>query len=71
MTQSELNRRVMLATGDDYATVVRYGWLLSHPDEEITDPYSEELGPWVLDFDEDPHDSETTNAKLPLDIIFA
>ncbi len=71
MRQSELNRFVCEATGESRRTVARLGWILSDPDETFDDPHDEKLGPWVFDFDGDPHDPKFMNAKLPLDIIFA
>ena len=52
MTQPEVNRAVASATGESVRTVQRLGFLIADPDDELSDPDDEELGPYVLDWDE-------------------
>ena len=51
MTQQQLNREVARATGESIETIQRLGFLLDEPDLDISDPDSEDLGPYVLDWD--------------------
>ncbi len=51
MTQRELNHEVARATGESVETIQRIGFLLDEPDLDILDPDSEDLGPYVLDWD--------------------
>ena len=52
MTQAEVNRAVARATGESVRTIQRLGFLIADPDSELTDPDDEELGPYMLDWDE-------------------
>ena len=52
MTQAEVNRAVARATGESVRTIQRLGFLIADPDSELTNPDDEELGPYVLDWDE-------------------
>ena len=52
MTQAEVNRAVARATGESVRTIQRLGFLIADPDSELTDPDDEDLGPYVLDWDE-------------------
>lgn len=52
MTQAEVDRAVARATGESVRTIQRLGFLIADPDSELTDPDDEELGPYVLDWDE-------------------
>jgi hypothetical protein len=51
MKQVELNRAVAQATGETVSTIKRLGFLLADPAENL-DPDSDELGPYVIDWDE-------------------
>ena len=52
MTQAEVNRAMARATGESVRTIQRLGFLIADPDSELTDPDDEELGPYMLDWDE-------------------
>jgi hypothetical protein len=52
MTQAEVTRAVARATGESVRTIQRLGFLIADPDSELLDPDDEELGPYVLDWDE-------------------
>ncbi len=52
MTQAEVNRAVARATGESVRTIQRLGFLIADPDSELDDPDDEELGPYLLDWDE-------------------
>ncbi|GDY08179.1 hypothetical protein LBMAG52_16650 [Planctomycetia bacterium] len=52
MTQAEVDRAVARATGESVRTIQRLGFLIADPDSELTDPDDEELGPYLLDWDE-------------------
>lgn len=52
MTQAEVDRAVARATGECVRTIQRLGFLIADPDSELTDPDDEDLGPYVLDWDE-------------------
>jgi hypothetical protein len=52
MTQAEVDRAVARATGESIRTIQRLGFLIADPDSDFTDPDDEELGPYVLDWDE-------------------
>ena len=52
MTQAEVNRAVARATGESVRTIQRLGFLIADTDSELTDPDDEDLGPYVLDWDE-------------------
>ncbi|MBC7820486.1 MAG: hypothetical protein IAG10_26680 [Planctomycetaceae bacterium] len=52
MTQAEVNRAVARATGESVRTIQRLGFLIADPDSDFDDPDDEELGPYVLDWDE-------------------
>ena len=52
MTQAKVNRAVARATGESVRTIQRLGFLIADPDSELTDPDDEELGPYMLDWDE-------------------
>ena len=52
MTQAEVDRAVARATGESVRTIQRLGFLIADPDSELTDPDDEDLGPYVLDWDE-------------------
>ena len=52
MTQAEVNRAVARATGESVRTIQRLGFLIADPDSELSDPDDEDLGPYVLDWDE-------------------
>ena len=51
MTQMQLNREIARATGESVETIQRIGFLLDEPHLDISDPESEDLGPYVLDWD--------------------
>ncbi len=51
MHQSDLNRAVSRATGETVATIKRLGFLIADPDLDL-DPHDEDLGPYVIDWDE-------------------
>ena len=51
MTQAQLNREIAQATGESVETIQRLGFLLDEPNLDISDPDSEDLGPYVLDWD--------------------
>lgn len=51
MTQTQLNREVARATGESVETIQRLGFLLDEPNLDVSDPTSEDLGPYVLDWD--------------------
>ena len=51
MTQRQLNREVARATGESVETIQRLGFLLDDSDLDLSDPDSEDLGPYVLDWD--------------------
>ena len=51
MTQAQLNREVAQATGESVETIQRLGFFLDEPGLDICDPDSEDLGPYVLDWD--------------------
>ncbi|MEM9569155.1 MAG: hypothetical protein AAF974_12705 [Cyanobacteria bacterium P01_E01_bin.34] len=51
MKQSELNRAVANATGESVSTIKRLGFLIAEPGDCL-DPKSEELGPYVIDWDQ-------------------
>ena len=52
MTQTEVNRAVARATGESVRTIQRLGFLIADPEIELTDPDDEDLGPYMLDWDE-------------------
>ena len=52
MTQAEVDRAVARATGESVRTIQRLGFLIADPNSELTDPDDEDLGPYVLDWDE-------------------
>ena len=51
MHQSDLNRAVSRATGETVTTIKRLGFLIADPDLNL-DPHDEDLGPYVIDWDE-------------------
>ncbi|MEZ5941359.1 MAG: hypothetical protein R3C18_08215 [Planctomycetaceae bacterium] len=51
MHQSDLNRSVARATGESVSTIKRLGFLIADPEQEL-DPHDEDLGPYVIDWDE-------------------
>ena len=51
MHQSDLDRAVSRATGETVSTIKRLGFLIANPDLTL-DPYDEDLGPYVIDWDE-------------------
>lgn len=51
MTQAEVDAQ-WHATGESVRTIQRLGFLIADPDSELTDPDDEELGPYLLDWDE-------------------
>ncbi|MCA8990744.1 MAG: hypothetical protein KDA88_02135 [Planctomycetaceae bacterium] len=51
MHQSDLNRSVARATGESVSTIKRLGFLIADPEQDL-DPHDEELGPYVIDWDE-------------------
>ncbi len=51
MKQADLNRAVAHATGETVATIKRLGFLIAEPDE-VLNPDSEDLGPYIIDWDE-------------------
>ena len=52
MTQAEVNRAVARATGESVRTIQRLGFLIADPEIELPDPDNEDLGPYMLDWDE-------------------
>ena len=52
MTQAEIDRAVAHATGESVSTIRRLGFLLAGPGGDLTDPDSEEHGPYVIDWDQ-------------------
>ena len=52
MTQAEVNRAVARATGESVRTIQRLGFLIADPEIELPDPDDEDLGPYMLDWDE-------------------
>ena len=52
MTQAEVNRAVARATGESVRTIQRLGFLIADPDSELENPDDEELGLYMLDWDE-------------------
>ncbi len=71
MHQAELNRSVARATGEPVSRIARLGFLLADPSEPIDDPHSEQLGPWVLDWDGHPTTQDKPDALLPLDLLLS
>lgn len=69
MQQRDLNRSVARATGEPVSRIARLGFLLADPLDPIEDPHAEELGPWVLDWDEPFPTHEEDDAPLPLDLL--
>ncbi|TWT38937.1 hypothetical protein [Blastopirellula retiformator] len=51
MHQSDLNRAVSRATGETVSTIKRLGFLIADPDLAL-DPHDEDLGPYMIDWDE-------------------
>ncbi|MCA9030737.1 MAG: hypothetical protein KDA66_08015 [Planctomycetaceae bacterium] len=51
MHQLDLNRSVARATGESVSTIKRLGFLIADPEQDL-DPHDEELGPYVIDWDE-------------------
>lgn len=51
MHQAELNRAVARATGETVSAIKRLGFLLDEPLAN-NDPDSDDLGPYVIDWDE-------------------
>lgn len=51
MRQSDLNRAVSRATGETVSTIKRLGFLIADPELDL-DPHDEDLGPYVIDWDE-------------------
>jgi hypothetical protein len=51
MKQADLDRAVARATGETVSTIKRLGFLLAEPGDCL-DPDSDELGPYVIDWDE-------------------
>ena len=49
--QADLDRAVARATGETVSTIKRLGFLLADPADPL-DPDAEELGPYVIDWDE-------------------
>jgi hypothetical protein len=64
MHQSDLNRAVAAATGETVTTIKRLGFLLADPDLEL-DPHDEELGPYVIDWDELEAANEGEASSVP------
>jgi len=59
MKQADLDRDVAGATGETVSTIKRLGFLLAEPDDCL-DPESDELGTYVIDWDEmEAHHRET------------
>lgn len=52
MTQTEVNRAVARATGESVTTIKRLGFLIADPNIDVEDGDDEDLGPYVLDWDE-------------------
>lgn len=65
MHQSDLNRAVAEATGETVTTIKRLGFLLADPDLEL-DPHDEDLGPYVIDWDELESAPEGEAACVPV-----
>ena len=51
MTQRQLNREIARATGESVETIQRIGFFLDEPHLDLSDPASEDLGPYVIDWD--------------------
>ena len=51
MTQAQLNREIAQATGESVETIQRLGFYLDEPGLDFSDPDSDDLGPYVLDWD--------------------
>ncbi len=51
MKQSDLNRAVARATGESVSTIKRLGFLLADPSEPLQAD-ADQLGPWIIDWDE-------------------
>lgn len=64
MHQSDLNRAVAEATGETVTTIKRLGFLLADPDLELN-PHDEDLGPYVIDWDELESAPEREPACVP------
>ncbi len=71
MNQRELNRRIAAATGESVSRIARLGFLLADPRVPIDDPYHEDLGPRVLDFDALDEESDEPDCPTALDLLFA
>ncbi len=52
MSQTEVNRAVAHATGESAGTITRLGFLIADPDIDLEDSDDEDLGPYLLDWDE-------------------
>ena len=51
MTQTELNRRVAQATGEDLRTIARHGFSVADPATASYDPEPSRKRPCVVDWD--------------------
>ena len=51
MRQADLDRAVARATGETVSTIKRLGFLLADS-SDVPDPDSDNLGPYVIDWDE-------------------
>lgn len=51
MRQADLDRAVARATGETVSTIKRLGFLLADS-SDVSDPDSDNLGPYVIDWDE-------------------
>ena len=71
MHQSDINRSVARATGESVSRIARLGFLLADPSEPIDDPNSDQLGPWVLDWDGPQTTQDEPDALLPLDLLLS
>lgn len=52
MSQTEVNRAVARATGESVGTIQRLGFLIADPETDVEDSDDEDLGPYLLDWDE-------------------
>ncbi len=64
MKQADLDRAVARATGESVSTIKRLGFLLAEPNEDY-DPDSDELGPYVIDWDELERQRYEENTRRP------
>ena len=65
MHQSDLNRAVSRATGETVSTIKRLGFLIADPDLDL-DPHDEDLGPYLIDWDELEAAREREKAPVPV-----